>query len=209
MRRALILFVAALLPASAGLAALLQRDLGQGLAYYRLHELPGDLPTGATGPAGACVVDVRYVHADERAAIAFQAWLKFRGSTRAPIFLLANAATAVPILSVLADRESAGGIMVIGAAAGNLRPDLAVTIAAADERRAYDALEEGATLAALLQENPDKIRNDEASLAKDRAADTGVDAPGESGSRPKPPPIDAALQRAVQVYRALLALKKI
>jgi hypothetical protein len=97
-------------------------------------------------------------------------------------------------------------------------PDIAVKITAAEERRAYDALESGAKLESLLTDNPDKPRNDEARLAKehlpDSAPDDAVDddpsLPAEKKAPAKTaPPIDGVLQRAVHVHRGLLALKKI
>ena len=79
-----------------------------------------------------------------------------------------------------------------------------------EERRAYDALEAGASVNSLLADNPNKVRNDEASLSKDRLAEASADAADNalSGKR-APPPIDATLQRAVHLHRALAALKKI
>ncbi len=82
------------------------------------------------------------------------------------------------------------------------------------ERRAYDALERGAALASLVVARDDKPRNDEATLAKARQADDSDDddAP-KPEEKPKPllPPqvIDPVLQRAVQLDRSLLALKRL
>jgi hypothetical protein len=106
-------------------------------------------------------------------------------------------------------RESPGsGIAVVGIARGAFRPDVAVKGSAEDERRAYDALEKGAMLSMLLTDNPNKVRNDEASLAKDRLAEASAEAATDAGKK-ESPPIDAALQRAVHLHRALVALKKI
>ncbi|MBI4626670.1 MAG: hypothetical protein HY736_26050 [Verrucomicrobia bacterium] len=214
LSRVLLRFAAAFLfalapvhaaPPVAGAAKRLERDLGQGLAYHRIHELPRDLP--AIQAPRPCVVDVRYVSADPGAATAFLAWLTFHASPRTPVFVLANADTGGALLASFGARDSRPGFVVVGIASRNFHPDLAVRASAEDERRAYDAFEAGVAIAVLLTDHPDKIRNDEASLAADRLADSAAQAVAKDG--PPPPPIDATLQRAVHVHRALLALKKI
>lgn len=200
-------------------AAPLERELGAGLMYYRIHELPVDLPGTSVADAGkpaaqqggACVVDLRYVHAEGDAATAFMAWLKFRASTHAPVFVLANADTSAALRKALAEHERGTGIVVVGIASRQFHPDVAASGAAQSERRAYDALEQGAPIAALITDNPDKVRNDEASLSKDRLAEASADAAEDAlgGRRASPPPIDVTLQRAVHLHRALLALKKL
>lgn len=192
-------------------AAPLERELGGGLTYHRLHALPEDLPAKPAGRAGAAVVDVRYVNANAEGAAAFAAWLKARGAARSPVFVLANAETSAPLRQALADRERGAGIVVVGIAGRQFRPDVAVAGSPQNERRAYDALAQGVPTAVLLTDNPDKVRNDEASLSKDRLAEASADAAGDAlaGKRPAPPPIDVALQRAVHLHRALVALKRI
>jgi hypothetical protein len=180
-----------------------------------------------------CVLDLRYARGDAAAGAALAAWLKFRATPRTPVFLLINAETAAPLLNPLASRPPSPGLIVIGAASAGLTPDLALKIAPDTERRAYDALAAGTTLELLLNDSPEKVRNDEARLAKDHqgvldpttyprpADDTFDDTPSASPpasgtpatTAPKPPPaaplIDRALQRAVQLHRSLKALKKL
>ena len=187
-------------------AAPLNRDLGLGLAYFRARELPLELPAAEPGRPQPCVLDLRYAHANEQAAATLEAWLRFRATSRTPVFVLANADTAPALLGALAPGDPLPGVIVIGVAARGFNPSLAVQSTAENERRAYDAFENGASLPSLLVENPDKVRNDEASLAKDRLAEVAADPVGEKEKRP---PIDAALQRAVQLHRALRALRKI
>lgn len=206
--RSLALF---LVMAAVAVAAPLERELGAGLTYFRVRELPADLPAKPTGRVGACVVDLRYVQADEAAAGAFMAWLKFRASTHAPVFVLANGETAAVLRKSIAEHERGTGIAVVGIATRQFRPDVAVSGTAQNERKAYDALAAGVAPSVLLTDNPDKVRNDEASLSKDRVAEASADAAEDAlaGKRTAPPPIDATLQRAVHLYRALVALKKI
>ena len=59
-----------------GLAAPVTRDLGQGLLYQRVHQLPGDLPTDENERRHPCVLDLRYVGSDADSATALAAWLK-------------------------------------------------------------------------------------------------------------------------------------
>jgi hypothetical protein len=82
------------------------------------------------------------------------------------------------------------------------------------EREAYDALEGGTPVAKLLDDNPEKARNDEARLAKDHLSDGELASSGDTGplhdSPPVPGPlVDAVLGRAVQFYHTLLALKRL
>jgi hypothetical protein len=192
-------------------AAPLERDLGHGLSYYRIHELPADLPAKPPAKPQPRVIDVRYVQADAEAAHAWARWLKSVGTPRAPIFILANAETAAPLLAPLLERENAGLAVLIGAPGKDFRPQIPVQVSAEDERRAYDALESGTALTALLVDNPDKVRNDEASLSKDGLAEAAADSAADAAAknRPPPPPVDAALQRAVHFHRTLVALKKL
>lgn len=205
-----------------GLAALAAavpvRDLGRGLVYYRVHQLPADLPNIAAADKRVCIVDLRYTDGNAEAANALEAWLKNRAAPRTPVFVLANSNTGGPLLAPFASRLPGSGIILIGAEAPGFLPDIAVKISAAEEKRAYDALEAGATLQSLLTDNPDKPRNDEARLAKEHVpdsanADDGADDVPASSDKSAPPkltpPIDAVLQRAVQVHRGLQALKKI
>src|SRR5688572_556329 len=45
-----------------------ERDLGLGLAYYRIHKLPDDLPASGESRPPACVMDVRYVRTNAAGA---------------------------------------------------------------------------------------------------------------------------------------------
>jgi hypothetical protein len=198
------------------------RDLGRGLAYYRVRELPADLPTAESARRRPCVLDLRYVHGDATAAATLAAWLKFHATPRAPVFILANVDTGRALLAPLTGRDPAGSIVLIGAAAPGFIPDITVKISPDAERHAYDALATGTSVDSLLVENLDKPRNDEARLAKDHLPDSALaegapasgtpaadDAGNSAKQRPSAPLVDAALQRAVQLHRALVALKKI
>jgi hypothetical protein len=198
--------------AAAGVAAApLTRDLGGSLALVRVHSLPADLPAKDAGRKQPTVLDLRYVRADAEAAEAVAGWIKSHAGPHTPVFVLVNPQTDPALLAVLAPRAALGNTLVIGVATRGFTPDIAVQTSAEDERRAYDALENGATPAALLTENPNKARNDEASLSKDHSTDPDADEPPAAGAKDQPaaPPIDSALQRAVHLDRALVALRKL
>ncbi len=209
-RRTFVLLSLSLACWVAGVAfsAPLERELGSGLLYVRVHDVPGDLPAKPAGRVPPCIIDVRYVNADTEAAAGFSSWLHQRATPRTPVFVLANADTARAILQVLATHERGKGIAVIGIERGGFRPDIPVKGAPEEERRAYDALEKGAAIGTLLSDNPEKVRNDEASLSKDRLAEASAEAAGDA-SKPAPPPIDVTLQRAMHLHRALVALRRI
>jgi hypothetical protein len=207
-------------------AAPLVRDLGEGLVYFRISTLPADLPTAEAARKQPCVLDVRYVRGDPSAGTALDAWLKFHATSRTPVLLLINAETEATVLASLAARLPAAGLVVIGTASPGLTPDLVLKITPTEERRAYDALATGATIESLLNDNPTKIRDDEARLVKDYARrpdpaaptvapltddypSAATDSERTTSNKPSVAPIDSALQRAVHLHRALKALKKI
>ncbi len=182
------------------------RDLGQGLVYVRVRELPADLPAKPEGKVPASVIDVRYVRAGPEAATAFSAWLKFRATTRSPVFVLANRETSGELRQALRAPHHGSGIVVIGIAHADFEPDVGVRATAEEEKAAYDALGDGIPVASLLKDNPAKERIDEASLARERPASTmGEERPGR---KTVPPIIDATLQRAVHLHRSLAALRR-
>ncbi len=211
MKPALLLL--AVLAAARLRAAPLERDLGEGLAFVRVHALPADLPDG---PAAGhpTVLDLRYVHGGPAEASGLLAWLKRHASPRTPVFLLANGDTSPALLAPLNSPEAVNGLVILGPAAPGFDPDLALAVPSELERRAYDALENGATIDSLTVARSDKVRNDEAMLAKARLADSADedDSPKpEDKPKPAPPPpvLDPVLQRAVQLDRSLLALKRL
>ncbi len=206
--RFLFLFLIGL--GSIGGAVPLQHELGQRLLYHRVTELPGDLPAAERARKQPLVLDLRFVNGDEKTAIATQGWLKFYASPRSPVFVLANIGTGAALRAALAALRRTPGLMVVGRPGRNFEPDVRVQTSPEEERRAYDALTAGTPIALLLTENPDKVRNDEASLSRDRLADASADATAEeiSGRTPRPP-VDAVLQRAVHLHRALVALRKL
>ena len=215
----LLLFLS--LVAVTAFAAPLERDLGQGLAYCRVHRLPADLPA-ASGKPGPLVLDLRFALSDNDGAAALGAWLRFRSSTAAPVLVLLNAATAPAVLDYFAAIDPPAGLVTLGAASPRLAPDISVKVSADAEHTAYDALEHGTPLDTLLTDASTKPRHDEAAIAlehtnpPDGSSSAGSDEPDaadRAAAAPTPavppPVIDTVLQRAVFVHRSLRALRKL
>jgi hypothetical protein len=100
-------------------------------------------------------------------------------------------------------------VIVLAPASEKLSPTVAVHVDPATDRKAYDAVEKGTALASLLADNPAKPRIDEAYLDKEHLSDS--DAPDIETDKESPPSplVDAMVQRAVQLHRGLVALKRI
>ena len=201
---------------SVGAAQVIERNL----AYRRVHTLPDDLPALAGTAAGGLVLDLRFVSATPPAADAFAAWLKARARPQAPVLVLINAGTAPALLAPLTAPGVPPGVVSVGPEMTDAVPDVGIAVEPGADRAAYDAFEHGTALADLISPKIDKVRHDEAAMARERAAaaaDAGDDAAPPSDEKPAliataPPPVvpvDRVLQRAVQLYHALQALKKI
>lgn len=192
-------------------AAPLQRDLGHGLVYFRVANAPADLPRDTATAKQPCVLDLRYARADAGAGQQLGAWLADRAGPKHPVFVLANNSTAPVLLHALVGASGIPGVMTIGISSPQFSPEFPVFQSPVDELSAFEALANGASVAAVTTDNPNKQRNDEASLSRetqpeDAAADTEKD-PKEATKAPAR--IDAALQRAIHLHRGLQALKRI
>ncbi|HEY0947340.1 MAG TPA: hypothetical protein VGD81_18795 [Opitutaceae bacterium] len=204
------------------------QDLGQGLGYLRIKEVDTlTLPSAATRPL---VIDLRHASlATPAAAAKLRPLLSAEGPPR---FVLVSATTPPPLLALLDAR--APTVLTLGTASPTLTPDIAVATTPEADQLAYEAVEQGAPVAAVVARRLEKERYDEAAMTRDHANGVPVPdsppapddaaptpAPAESppaspapaggDEQPKPPPappVDAVLQRAVQVYQALKALRK-
>jgi len=196
-----------------------ERALGPDLAYVRLRALPDDLPTSAAA-TGALVLDLRYLRGESEGAAALGAWLKLHASRQTPVYVLVNPATSPAVLDLLENQPTPAGLLSLGAPSSRFVPDVTLNIAPVAERAAYEALDQGTPIEALLADNPDKPRHDEAAIAKEHATAPAAedepdveltdDAPAPAAAVATPPPlIDRTLQRAVQLHRALVALRRI
>jgi hypothetical protein len=176
-----------------------------GLSYQRIHELPRDMPDSAK--PGALVLDLRFAQSDAAGAAGLGAWVKARASRKAPLFILENADTAQAIPASLP--SGLPGLLILAPASAGLNPDISVVVSAATDRQAYLAGDKEGPLDGLLRDYPDKPRRDEAYLDAEHLSDSEV--PESEGDKKDPPMplVDSLLQRAVQLHRGLLTLKRL
>jgi len=198
-------------------------DLGRGLAYVRLHRLPDDFALlSAAWSAPALIVDLRYPKDDGTRVTGLGLPPRPRA---APLLVLVGPGT--PAETVAALRLPAPDLITLGLQGPGGAPDIALAVKPEADRRAYDALDAGASVESLIGENMAKPRFDEAVLAHEHTAEVAAgestptsvqnptQAPPANAPAPAPPPApepaskDVVLQRAVQLHRALLALGKL
>jgi len=222
-------FLLLLLVLSASVCAVEPTDLGQGLAYLRINSLTKsaqDLRSALLRP-GALVLDLRYTVDEPGAADALR---ELNSQPAKPtLYVLVSPATPKSVADIVAITPARR--VTLGIKDSAPAPDVTVGQSAADDRRAYDALESGTTLAQLISGKIEKERFDEASLvqefkngnheAKPPAVPAlrspgseaggkadGSAAPAATGAPAAPaPPVDRVLQRAVHLHQALQALK--
>ena len=209
MRLLIAILAAAALagPSRAEPAPSAARDLGLGLLYYRVHELPADLPSTARGRSGPCVLDLRFARTDGASCAALGAWIRFNASARTPLFVLENSGTSPALVAAVP--AGSPGLVVLAPRSARLGQDVAVSVEPETDRRAYDAVEKGAALESLIRDYPEKPRLDEAYLEKEHLSDSGVPESAADTQAPPMPLVDPLLQRAVQLHRGLLALRRL
>lgn len=186
-------------------------DLGQGLSYLRVRS-PADSCKAVAAP-GALVLDLRYATTDAAAVVELQSALAARPAG-APLFVLVGPATPPALLPLVRQPPA----LTLGLAGMSPAPRVAVKTDAATDRKAYEALEAGTTLDALITGKIEKERFDEATLVEefnngnpDAMPPPPPDptAPKADGAPDKPAVLtDRVLQRAVHLHRALLALRR-
>lgn len=200
-------------------AAPILHDLGDGLRYVRPVNFPSDLPTSSTSStAGALVLDLRGIVAAEDSSAPLVHWLKSHARADAPIFALVNCETAPSLFRALAEVAKQPGLLTLGIGADHFAPDVLVHTDEANEDRALQEIEKGASLHQLTQENAAKDRIDEAALMRDQRGepaepsrdDPSAELSDEPADATQPAPlVDRTLQRAIQTHRALRALKRL
>ena len=213
-----LLLVLALATPHGANAAPLERDLGRGLAYLRVTQLPADLPAKVAEPHRALVLDLRFVSADATAVKAFEAWLGFHASASSPLTILLNAGTSPLLLHAFLTPSLPSGVVTIGPASNEFKADIPVAVSPQADRLAYDALAKGTPIEDLVARKLDKPRRDEAELARQHNngnTDEEDEAPSpKPAATPAPPAVEAPvtdliLVRAVQLHQALLALRRL
>lgn len=206
-------------------------DLGQSLSYLRVNEL-ADVAKAVASVVPenrALVLDLRYATASGDSPARLAAALAARQGP-APLFILVAPGTPPALASVLGKLPP--NTTTLGVKDAVPAPRIVVAQAADVDRRAHAALDSGLPLAALINGKIEKERYDEASLVKDfsngnrdprppsppPAGRPNAPAPGTPADPVNPTPNPAAaekvpvltdrvLQRAVNLHRALFAIR--
>jgi hypothetical protein len=233
MKRSIsLLFLAFSIALAPSLQAALEKDLGQALAYLRVTEANDDaaIVVQTIDRHPALVLDLRSVPSADGLAARIKTALAKPPAPHALRIILINATTA-PAL-VAATTDSFQSVITIGPKSPAIAPDIAVTTSEEEDRRAFTALATGTAVDKLITDNREKRRYDEARLVQDHAngvtpPDSVLPADADDDSvttEPPPtdiklsntdkkvgpvPPIDVVLERAIQLHRSLLALKKL
>lgn len=188
-------------------------DLGAGLGYLRVHSLAAALEeTARTLAQGtALVLDLRGATATDASASDLSA-LFARRNGPAPLFILVSPRTAPELTAPLL--RPIPHVVLLGVAEALPTPQIVVTQPADADERAYEALDRGVALDALITGKIEKERFDEAELVKEFQNGNPNAAPPPEPDPTKPAPekapvlTDRVLQRAVQLHRALVALQR-
>ena len=192
-------------------------DLGQGLSYLDIQSLANSEKAlrSAVPSAGALVLDLRHVAADNDSADALRTALAGR-SAGAPLFILVSPATPPAVAEAIT--ESSTPALTLGVAGSRPGPKVVVKTDAETDRRAYDALKAGTPVEALISGKIEKERFDEVTLVQEfkngnhdaeppPVPDPTAPKPADATEK-APPLVDRVLQRAVHLHRALLALRR-
>jgi hypothetical protein len=211
-------------------------DLGEGLSYLRVRSFEESAKglTAAIRERDFLVLDLRHATAPAESAAAFQAALAGRRVSSAPLFVLIGPSTPAPLVDSLT--SATNKIVTLGVKESLPPPQVVVDQPADTDRRAYEALDSGQPLAGLISGKIGKERYDEVALlkeftsgnssasatdpaAKPADADNTPSFAKNAGDKPGANPVerpvvskaepltDRVLQRAVQLHRALAAIK--
>lgn len=192
-------------------------DLGEGLGYVRVQRLADalllvDLLNRTQSKGSALVIDLRYPTVADEDVPALAVTLAQRAPATS-LFVLVSPQTPTALVPALAKLPPPA--LTLGVAGSLPAPTIVVAQPADADRRAYDALEGGLPLEALITGKIEKERFDEAELVKEfengnaNAAPPPEPDPTQKPAAEKAPVLtDRVLQRAVHLHRALLALKR-
>ena len=190
-------------------------ELAPGLVYLRPTTQLESIPLSAETPA--VVIDLRQVAAADPDAInaLLTAVKPSSASPHRLILALVSPHTSLALRTRLAHLPRC---LTIGRSAPDFRADILVTATAEADRHALTALAEGTPPEKLISEHLDKPRYDESALVREHSGDpesAAKKASGEPAGDTATPlaantaATDAVLLQAVQIYRGLVALKKL
>jgi hypothetical protein len=212
MLRLVTLLLAATLLATLPAASAAPVDLGDGLRYVRVNDTRELPETDLNAPL---VIDLRRTQGGDLARLG--TLLRSNGAVR---FVLLGSETSPDVRQLLAAR--APGVITLAAEGIEPKADVVLEATPEEDMRAYDAHEDGAELALLIQPPLKKNRRDEAAILRNRANGNGNGngrgsaaasedpPPEEAGGEPEESPlVDSVLQRAVHLHRGLKALGRL
>lgn len=214
-----------------GLRAAIEKDLGQALFFLRITDARAEqsIMTDTVGSRAALILDLRGLACEIDFVTLLHTALAKPPAPHTVRIVLVNSATDPAIVAALED-DALLSVITLSPRSPNLTADIQVATSADEERKALDALSNGTPLEKLIADAHDKRRYDEAKLVHDHAngvtpSDEELPADAEddtitteptsgkknSGAEKKAVqlPRDLVLERAVQLHRALLALKKL
>ena len=212
-----------LLRAEATNAALVQASvLESNIAYLRVGEVTGNLPEAVaaaqntlavTNKLAGTVLDRRFADGDDSAAAAATADLF--AAKKLPLAILVNGQTRGSAAALATDLRVARDGLVLGGAAADLKPDIAVAVKIADEKKylenPYAALAMSETNAASTNHFGAFIdHTTEADLVREKIkdGDEDEDSPPPRPAEPQKPFIhDPVLARAVDLIHALAVVR--
>lgn len=189
-------------------------DLGEGLGYVRVHSFTQDGArlTAALSASTALVIDCRYTKDTPVEPEALERAFTARKPDAFLALLVTNETGKLYLVfSALSPKLIA---LTPSGAPAYPHTSVVVTQPADVDRRAYDGLDSGMPLEALITGKIEKERFDEAELVKEfengnaNAAPPPEPDPSKPVAEKAPVLTDRVLQRAVHLHRALLALKR-
>ncbi|HEU5079401.1 MAG TPA: hypothetical protein VFT72_09310 [Opitutaceae bacterium] len=223
----LVLISAALVSfAPSRASAAIEQEIEKGLYFVRVADLDKETATVSAALAHEdVIIDLRYTKGSVDAAATFAAHLHSAPNTpTAHRLILLTPTTSPAIIDALS--EQIPHVLTLSPRSEALNTDIQVNTSAEIDRTAYDAVNSGTALDKVISSNPEKRRFDEAALAHERAAaaelpaddEDQIDAiagttqptPANPEAAKKSPvaPHDRVLERAIQINRALLVMKR-
>ena len=197
--------------------------LENNVAYLRAARVEAGLPDeiaaaqlalAATNPIAGTVLDLRFADGDDQAAA--KATSGLFAANKLPLAILVNGKTRGAAAALAADLRAARDGLVFGSATVDLKPDIALTVNAADEKKyllnPYAPLATGETnmVADTNQFAPFIDHTSEADLVREKIKDGDEDAdatPPRPTEPPKPYIHDPVLGRAVDWIKAVAELR--
>lgn len=205
---------ALLLAAVRSPAVVNQQDLGEGLQYLRIAHTPSDLPKKDARSEGlsARIIDLRATDGDRLGLETLIAWLQFQAKSEVPTLVLLNRQTPAPLARyILSNRLPAQ--LSFSAKGCLLNTDISVDTSLEKDLSAVESIDQGNAVAGLITLSIEKERYDEAQISNEHAAgayrrDAEPPDTDKNDKTAEPPrEADPVLARAVQVQRALAALR--